>query len=176
MRKYILAIMALFSLAAIGMMSATATSSDSKSLSAADLSDQLLKTMQAGVNANDTAAGQSEMRIWNSFVENFDYQGNILNGTLQGNMTYGEAMVATTALFVLNSQSVADAQRMIPDDKYADFHNATVNAMIYFNVYLYNMAKLFETRDGRYSAIGREAFNRSMDYYNMGKSEAEFLF
>ena len=98
------------------------------------------------------------MRTWNSFIENFDHQGMILNGTLQGNMTYDEAMVAITALFVLNSQAVADAQSMIPDEKYADFHNATVNAMKYFNIYLYNMAKLFETRDARYSAVGRDKY------------------
>ena len=91
-------------------------------------------------------------------------------------MTYEEAMVATTALLVLNSQSVADAQSITPDEKYTDFLSSTINAMKYFNIYLYNMAKLFETRDGRYSAVGREAFNRSMQYYEAGKSEAEFIY
>jgi hypothetical protein len=166
--------MALLSLAAIGMMNATAISSDSEGVSAGDASDPLLKTLQAGVN--DTAAGQSELRAWNSFIENFDYQGVILNETMQGNMTYEEAMVATTALLVLNSQSVADAQSITPDEEYADFLSSTINAMKYFNIYLYNMAKLFETRDGRYSAVGREAFNRSMQYYEAGKSEAEFIY
>ena len=170
MRKYMIAMMALFVLAAIAITNATAISATEQ------MSQPILKTMQAETPANETLEGQSEMRVWNSFVENFDYEGVILNGTLQGNATYEYAMIATTALLVLNSQALADSERMIPGDKYKDFHNYTINAMKYFNVYLYNMAKLFETRDGRYSAMGRDAFNQSMDYYAKGKSEAEFIF
>jgi hypothetical protein len=170
MRKHILALMALLSLAAIGLMNATAISPDSESLSAGDVSDTLLRTMQAA-DANDTA-GQSELNIWNSFVQNLNHQIMLL----QGNKTNDEIMIALTTLFVLNSHEVVDAQSRIPDEKYKDFHNATVNGMKYFNIYLYNMAKAFETRDMRYFAVGREAYNKTMEYYNMGKIERDFLY
>ncbi len=105
MRKYMIAMMALFVLAAISISNATAISA------AEQTSQPILKTMQAGTPANDTLEGQSEMRIWNSFVENFDYEGVILNGTLQGNASYEYAMIATTALLVLNSQALADSEK-----------------------------------------------------------------
>lgn len=176
MRNHIIAVMALFVLAATVMTNAAATSALGESLPPEQMSQPILSTMQAGTQADEAQEGKAEMRIWNTYVENFDYQGEILNGTLQGNASYREAMIATTALFVLNSQDLAGAEMVTPGEKYKDFHNYTINAMRYFNVYLYNMAKLFETRDASYSAIGRDAFNQSMEYYDMGKSEAEFLF
>ncbi len=176
MRSYIIAVMALFVLAAIAVTSVNATSAPDTSLTPAQMNQPVLKTMQAETQVNDTQEGQAEKRIWNTFIENFDYQGEIFNSTLHSNASYGDAMIATTALFVLNSQGLADAESITPGEKYEDFHNYTINAMKYFNVYLYNMAKLFETRNARYSVVGREAFNRSVDYYTMGKNEAEFLF
>ena len=170
MRKYMTAMMALFVLAAIAITNATAISATEQT------SQPILKIMQAETPANGTLEGQSEMRVWNNFVENFNYEGVILNGTLRGNTTYEYAMIATTAVLVMNSQALADSERMIPEDKYKDFHNYTINAMKYFNVYLYNTAKYFQTRQGRYYAIGRDALNQSSDYYNKGKNEAEFIF
>lgn len=164
------AMMALFVFAAIAITNAAAISATEQT------SLPTLKTMQAETPANDTLQGQAEMRAWNSFVENFDYEGVILNGTLQGNSSYEYAMIATTALLVLNSQALADSERMIPGDKYKDFHNYTINAMKYFNVYLYNMAKYFQTKKLRYYAIGSEARNQSRDYYTKGYNEAEFIF
>lgn len=170
MRKYMTAMMALFVLAAIAIMNATA-------ISATEQTGQLiLKTMQAGTPANVTPEGKSEMKLWNGFVENSNTEYLIVNATLNGNATYEYAMIATTTLLVLNSQALADSERMIPEDEYKDFHNYTINAMKYFNVYLYNMAKFFQTKDGRYYAIGRDARNQSGEYYTMGKNEAEFIF
>jgi hypothetical protein len=167
MRKYALAIVALLVLAATGLMNAAATSDE-----------PILATMQAdnGNEVNETQAGQLALKSWNTFVENFDYQGEILNRTVGSNLSYDDAMIATVAVFVLNSQALAEAEKINPGDKYADFHNYTINSMYYFNMYLYNMAKLFETSDGKYSRIARDAFNISMDYYTEGKEEAEFIY
>lgn len=167
MRKYALAIVALFVLAAMGVINAAATTNE-----------PVLITMQADNSSevNETLAGQLALKSWNTFVENFDYQGEILNRTVNSNMSYDEAMVSTVAILVLNSQALAEAEKINPGDKYAEFLNYTINSMTYFDIYLYNMAKLFETRDGKYSRIGRDAFNISMDYYTEGKKEAEFIY
>ena len=74
------------------------------------------------------------MKLWNGFVENSNTEYLIVNATLNGNATYEYAMIATTTLLVLNSQALADSERMIPEDEYKDFHNYTINAMKYFNV------------------------------------------
>ena len=165
MRMYLSATMALFALVAICIANVTAISDE-----------PVLKAMQADNEVNETQAEQMVLKSWNSFVENFDYQGTILNETLSGNMTYPDAMVSTVALFVLNSQALAESESFDPGDKYADFHSYTMNAMSAFDVYLYNMAKLFETKNGKYSRTARDAFNITMDYYTKGKDEAEFVF
>ncbi len=176
MRRNTLAVLALTFVAAICILNATATMTTDKSLPIKDAKDPILRTMQAGSAANETVTGQLVLRSWNSFVENFDYQGQILNDTARGNATYGEAMVQSAALLVLNSQALAEGEKIVPGEKYQDFHDYTLNSMKYFNVYLYNMAKLFETRDGRYARTARDAFNLSVDYYTKGKDEANFLF
>jgi len=170
MRIYTCAAITLFALLAASALAAE------DSISVKDGEDILLRTMQVVADANETSDGQSEMLIWNGFVENFDYEGEILNKTLQGNMTSEEAMTATAALLTLNSFGLTEAEKVKPSESYADFYNYSINAMKYFNVYLYNMAKIFETGDARYTQEARDAFNITMDYYTQGKDEADFLY
>ena len=178
MRMRISVLLAIFILITTAIMSIQAASAQDISHSS-DVTDQpILKIMQIQ-NTEETAEEAVERKIWNSFVENFDYQLEILNITAQGNASnesMRNAMIATTALLVLNSQGLAEAESITPSEKFRDFHNYTVSSMKYFNIYLYNMAKLFETRKGKYSIAATDAFNYSMEYYNLGKQEAEFLF
>jgi len=179
MRRNILAVLALTLVAAISILNVTAEMSIDKSVSVTDANDPILKTKQV-VSANNATDETPERQIvlanWNSFVENFLYQGQINNDTAQKNITYDEAMTRSTALLVLNSQALAEGEKIVPGEEYSDFHDYTINAMRYFNVYLYNMAKLFETRDGAYARSARDALNVSMDYYTKGRDEASFLF
>ena len=185
MRTRMSVLLALLILIATAMMSMQAASGQDAGRSSPAVDQPTLKIMQVQ-NAEETEQGAAETeqeaaerRIWNSFVENFDYQWEILNSTAQGNgsnESIRDAMVATTALLVLNSQGLAEAESITPSEEFRDFHNYTVTSMKYFNIYLYNMAKLFETRKARYSNTGREALNYSVQYYNLGKAEAEFLF
>ena len=162
--------------ACICISNVTATISTDKSLPAKDVSSPILRTMQAGNTTNDTVARLLVLRNWNNFVENFDQQSRINNDTARGNISYSEAMILSTSLLVLNSQGLAEGERIVPGEKYSDFHEYTLNAMRYFNVYLYNIAKLFETRQGIYARNARDAFNASLDNYTKGKDEANFLF
>jgi len=178
MRTRMGVLLTLFILVATAMVSMQAVSAQDTSPSSGVTDQPALKIMQVQ-DAEETEQGATEMRIWNSFVENFDYQWEILNSTAQGNgsnESIRDAMIATTALLVLNSQGLAEAESITPAEEYRDFHNYTINSMKYFNIYLYNMAKLFETRKARYSTVGTEALNQSLEYYNLGKAEAEFLF
>jgi len=178
MRMRISVLLAIFILITTAIMSIQAASAQDISHSS-DVTDQpILKIMQIQ-NTEETAEEAVERKIWNSFVENFDYQWEILNSTARGNASnesIRDAMIATTALLVLNSQGLAEAESITPSEKFRDFHNYTVNSMKYFNIYLYNMAKLFETRKAKYSTAAGDAFNYSVEYYNLGKQEAEFLF
>ncbi len=176
MEKRVFEIMVLFSIAAIGMMNAAGMSGFDKDLSDKDVNEPLLRTMQAGQQTNETRAGQTILRDWNDFVENLNYSSDILNESVHGSLPYRDAMVLTSTLLVLNSNAMAELQGVNPGEEYADFHSATLNAMAYFNTYLFNMAKFYETEDGKYVSVARENFNMSQAYYTRGKSEAEFLF
>ena len=85
-------------------------------------------------------------------------------------------MILSTSLLVLNSQALAEGERIVPGEKYSDFHGYTLSAMRYFNVYLYNIAKLFQTRQRIYARNAGDAFNATWDNYTKGKDEANFLF
>jgi len=178
MRARINALLALLILVATAMLSMQAASAQDASQST-EIDQPVLKVMQVQ-EETETAEEAAERRIWNSFVENFDYQFEILNATKQSNATNEslrrDSMVATTALLVLNSQGLAEAESITPSEEYRDFHNYTISSMKYFNIYLYNMAKLFETRKPKYSTSAMDALNYSMEYYNLGKAEAEFIF
>ena len=176
MRINILVVLALTLVAAISISNVTATISTDKSLPAKDVSSPILRTMQAGNTTNETVARLLVLRNWNNFVENFDQQSRINNDTARGNISYGQAMILSTSLLVLNSQALAEGERIVPGDKYSDFHEYTLSAMRNFNVYLYNIAKLFETRQGIYARNARDAFNASLDNYTKGTDEANFLF
>jgi len=176
MRKNTLAVLALTLVAAISIVNVTATMSTDNSVSMKDASNLILKTMQAGNESDETLERQLVLANWNSFVENFLYQGQINNDTARKNITYDEAMTRSAALLVLNTQALADGEKIVSGEKYSDFHDYTLNAMRHFNVYLYNMAKLFETREGAYARSARDALNVSMDYYTKGRNEASFLF
>lgn len=177
MRTRINALVALFILAATAMMSIQTASAQDVSQSPEIVDQPALKIMQIA-ETNNTAEKAAEMRIWNTFVENIDYNLDIYNST-QGNASnesYRDAMVANTALLVLSMQSLAEAESVTPTEPYRDFHNYTITSMKYFNIYLYNMAKHYETRKPKYSTSGMEALNHSIEQYNLGKAEAEFLF
>jgi hypothetical protein len=177
MRINILAVLALTLVAAISISNVTATTSTDQSLPAKDVSSPILRTMQAGnTTTNETVARLLVLRNWNNFVENFDQQSKINNDTARGNISYGQAMILSTSLLVLNSQALSEGERIVPGEKYSEFHKYTLNSMRYFNIYLYNIAKLFETRQGTYARNARDAFNASLDNYTKGKEEADFLF
>ena len=176
MRISILVVLALTLIAAICITNVTAIGTDT-SLPAKNVSNPTLKTMPAGnTTTNETLTRLLVLRNWNNFVENFDQQSQINNDTARGNISFGQAMILSTSLLVLNSQALAEGERIVPGEKYSDFHEYTLSAMRYFNVYLYNIAKLFETRQGIYARSAKDAFNASLDNYTKGKDEANFLF
>ena len=178
MRARMNALLALLILIATAMLSMQAASAQDASSSPV-VDQPVLKVMQVQ-EETETAEAAAERKIWNSFVENFDYQFEILNATKQSNTTNEsirrDSMVAFSSLLVLNSQGLAEAESITPSEEYRDFHNYTINSMKYFKIYLYNMAKLFETRKPKYSTSAMDALNYSMEYYNLGKAEAEFIF
>jgi hypothetical protein len=135
-------------------------------------SAQIVESKTASVDAN----GTSILRGWNQFVENINSSSDVLDKAIQGNISNDDAMALTTSIFVLNSQAISDLAQIKPSKDYAKFKNSTINGMVFFNKYLINMAKYFETKDGRYVLLARDYFNKSQEYYAQGRDEAEFLY
>jgi len=63
---------------------------------------------------NETLTRLLVLRNWNNFVENFDQQSQINNDTARGNISFGQAMILSTSLLVLNSQALAEGERIVP--------------------------------------------------------------
>jgi len=135
-------------------------------------SAQIVESKTASVDTN----GTDILRGWNQFVENINSSSDVLDRAIHGNISSEDAMALTTTLFVLNSQALSDLAQIKPSEKHAKFQNYTMNGMIYFDRYLINMAKYFETKDGRYVLLARDYFNKSQVYYAQGRDEAEFLY
>lgn len=161
MRTWVIAILALCMLAAAGISNAGAD-------------ETVLKTMQAE-NATDNEE-DTVVQNWNSFVENFDHQNEVTNATISGNITYMEAANGFVATYILNSQSLLKMQSMTPSEKYFDFHNYTLQGTKYLNLYLYDMAKYFETNNSKYARMALPAWNMTVMYYELGRDEADLLF
>ncbi|MDH7596392.1 MAG: hypothetical protein QHG98_01425 [Methanothrix sp.] len=135
--------------------------------------------IEEGMNESKDAGLSSNASLlmsgWDSFVENLNYSSDVLNQTVHGGMTYEDAMVLMTTIFILNSQALVEVEKLDPGERYLDFKNCTVNAMRSFNGYLLNMAKFFETKNIRYVMAARDRFNTTQEYYLKGSHEAELI-
>ncbi|MGB9901826.1 hypothetical protein [Methanothrix sp.] len=132
-----------------------------------------------GMNESNDVGLNSNVSLlvsgWDSFVENLNYSSDVLNQTVHGGMTYEDAMVLMTTIFILNSQALVEVEKLEPGERYLDFKDCTVNAMRSFNGYLLNMAKFFETKNIRYVMAARDRFNTTQEYYLKGLHKAGLI-
>jgi hypothetical protein len=108
-------------------------------------------------------------RTWSQYNEDLNQSSFILNEFVKKNITNSEAMTATTSLYVLNSFTLEQMNREKPPNRYEINHNSTLRALEALRLYLWNMAKFYETNRISYAIDARENFNSSLYYYNMEK-------
>jgi hypothetical protein len=89
----------------------------------------------------------------------------ILDGFIKKNISSRDAMIASTSLYVLTSYTIDYINQTKPPKKYAIYFNSTTQALINLRVYLWNIAKYYETGKTPYAISAREYFNSSLYYY-----------
>jgi hypothetical protein len=94
-----------------------------------------------------------------------NFSSYILDEFIKKNITNSDAMVATSSLFGLSSQSRDAIYSMRPTGEYKGYHNDTILALTYLNAFLWDMAKFYETNKISYALAARVNYNESLYYY-----------
>lgn len=105
------------------------------------------------------------------YNENVIYSASILDRFVRGNLTNENAMTATSAVFLLTSRTVDKVEKISPTDKYANYHEYTLNALTNLEDYLWLMMKYFQTNNRDYARQASDSFNMSVYYYDKGIEE-----
>lgn len=175
MRKNVLLLLAMTAISIVGLSGAISDSNDEGYQTA--ISAPVLKTMQAeNASLSSDVEKQLLLQGWNQYVQDINYSSYILNSYVNNNFTGRQALTLTTSVFILNSKSLSDIERIEPQKEYADFYNYTLNGMKYFNSYLWNLGKYYETTDVAYIIKARSEFNQSQEYYKKARVEVDFIF
>lgn len=103
------------------------------------------------------------------YREDFNYSGSVLENYVNKTISEKEAMVATTSIFVLTSQSAALLETNKPPNVYASAYNNTLLALTNLRAFLWNMSKFYETNKGLYLTQARKSLNESVSYYKAGQ-------
>lgn len=111
----------------------------------------------------------------NQYSEDLGYSSDILDDFVKNNITNREAMTATISIFVISSQTRDMIDQIDPPSEYIMYHTYILYSLKYLNIYLWNMAKFYETGNNEYALRARENFNLSISYYEDGLYELERL-
>jgi hypothetical protein len=107
------------------------------------------------------------------YSEDLNYSRKILDEYVKKNLTDDEAFVATVSIFTLASQTLDEVEGIKPPERYAAYHNYSLQALANLKGYLWNLAKFCETGEVDYVAEAREHFNLSLSYYEKEQREAK---
>ena len=114
--------------------------------------------------------------VWTEYQENLNYSSKMLDEFVKGNMSKREAMVATTSLFTLASQTSESIVRVSPPAEFEDYHNYTLGTLVYFEEYLWCLAKFYETNDSDYAIRASDNFNTSVSFHKTAKTEIKEVY
>lgn len=131
---------------------------------------------QPVMNAGAASMNESSYRsflgtVQSMYREDFNYSGNVLENYVNKTISERDAMVATTSIFILTSQSVALLETNKPPETYMSAYNNTFQALVNLRAFLWNMSKFYETRKNSYLVRARNNLNESVSYYKVGQEE-----
>ena len=106
------------------------------------------------------------------FNEDLNYSSFILDSFVKGNISRESALASTISAYVLNIHSINTVLRVEPaEKKFSDFHNYLTLMLSDFQMYLWNIAKFYETNNGNYALRAREKYNSTTENYDNALQE-----
>jgi hypothetical protein len=104
--------------------------------------------------------------LWGYYNEDLSYSSEILDEYVRSNITRQEALEAITSTIVLNSKAADTVAELTPPEMYRSYNENTANAFAYFQAYLFNLAKYYQTGNTAYASEARDLFNGSLEYHD----------
>jgi hypothetical protein len=105
------------------------------------------------------------------FSEDLNYSSFILDSYVKGNISRESALASTISAYVLNIHSINTVLRVEPAEKFSDYHNYLTLMLSDFQMYLWNIAKFYETNNGNYALSAREKYNSTTENYENALQE-----
>lgn len=134
--------------------------------------DPAISTSSGAVGMDNESISRDLLNsTWAQYQEDLNYSSVILAQFIKKNITGREAMIATTSLFSLTSQSLANINKLRPSKKYADSYNNTVLALSNLGRYMWNISRYYETVKASYAINARESYNNSSYYFERAREK-----
>jgi len=105
------------------------------------------------------------------YGEDLNYSSFILDSFVKGNISRESALASTISAYVLNIHSINTVLRVEPPEKFSDYHNYLTLMLSDFQMYLWNIAKFYETNNGNYALSAREKYNSTTKNYENALQE-----
>jgi hypothetical protein len=105
------------------------------------------------------------------YGEDLNYSSFILDSFVKGNISRESALASTISAYVLNIHSINTVLRVEPAEKFSDYHNYLTLMLSDFQMYLWNIAKFYETNNGNYALSAREKYNSTTKNYENALQE-----
>jgi hypothetical protein len=122
-------------------------------------------------SVNESAYKNISNAAWSQFDEDFNYSSTILDEYVKKNISRREAMQSTLAIYSLTSQTAVNVNAVKPIPKYMTLHNETMTGLKDLRVYLWYLAKFFETNKPVYAKIANGYLNQSMNDRKLASEE-----
>jgi hypothetical protein len=71
----------------------------------------------------------------------------------------------------MNIHTINTVLRVEPSEKYSKYHNYLTLMLTDFQMYLWNLAKFYETNNGNYALRAREMYNSTTENYDNALQE-----
>ena len=135
--------------------------------------DPSISTSAGAVKVDNESISRELLNsTWAQYYEDLNYSSVVLAQFVRKNITGREAMIATTSLSILTSQTLANLNKSRPAKKYADSYNNTVLALTNLGRYIWNISKYYETEKASYAINARESYNNTSYYFERARERS----
>jgi hypothetical protein len=105
------------------------------------------------------------------FNEDLNYSSSVLDDYVKGNISRDDAIYSTISVYVMNIHTINTVLQVKPSEKFSNYHNYLTLMVTDFQLYLWNLAKFYETNNSNYALQARENYNTSTDNYDKALQE-----
>ena len=105
------------------------------------------------------------------FNEDLNHSSSVLNSFVKGNISRESALTSTISVYVMNIHTINTVLRVEPSEKFSKYHNYLSLMLTDFQMYLWNLAKFYETNNGNYALRAREMYNSTTENYDNALQE-----